>query len=456
MKPLAYTIRKRQIVGLTVFAVILLGLRAAFYFWGSQQQPDNIPVQFFSLENAGSAAPPLLSDFDPNTLDEKQWENLGFSDKQTATILKYKKILGGSFLSKEQFRKCYAVSPEKYEQLKDFILLPETTREAKSSSYSAKPYRKKELVIRGKFNPDQYTARDWMSTGFSENQANAILKYKHYLGGSFVSKEKFRECFIISAEHYQQLAPYLILPEKTPENFSRKYISASKNEKTNIQYRKFDPNNLDTEGWKALGFSEKQAAVILHYKDKKLKGNFRTPEDLKNCFVVSEKKFEELRPYINIQSPQQDINLNITTSEKPAVAKTEMIPVDYTKTDLNKITFAQLRAFGFDEKAAASYLGFRKKLGGFVSKKQILETYNLDKNLAEKLVQTCPLDASGVQKYRLAEAPEEWLKNHPYFKYSADKIIFYRVTYPDDEKIWKFLKKSLKPEYEARMRLYVK
>ena len=88
--------------------------------------------------------------------------------------------------------------------------------------------------------------------------------------------------------------------------------------------------------------------------------------------------------------------------------------------------------------------------------KQIIDTYNLDKSTAEKLVKVCPLDVSDIQKYTLADAPEEWLRNHPYFKYSADKILFYRVTYPDDEKIWKFLKKGLKPEYEERMRLYLK
>jgi len=54
----------------------------------------------------------------------------------------------------------------------------------------------------------------------------------------------------------------------------------------------------------------------------------------------------------------------------------------------------------------------------------------------------------------LVDAPEEWLKNHPYFKYSADKIMYYRISNPDDKKIWKLLK--IKPEYEARMRLYLK
>ena len=44
-----------------------------------------------------------------------------------------------------------------------------------------------------KFNPDLYSESDWQNMGFSEKQAAAIVKYKNYLGGSFVSKEKFKE-----------------------------------------------------------------------------------------------------------------------------------------------------------------------------------------------------------------------------------------------------------------------
>lgn len=99
-------------------------------------------------------------------------------------------------------------------------------------------------------------------------------------------------------------------------------------------------------------------------------------------------------------------------------------------------------------------IGFRNKLGGFINKDQILTTYNIDKELTQKLLSIAFLDSSGVQKYTLSDAPEEWLKNHPYFKYSADKIIFYRISEKNDKKIWKFLK--LKPEYETRMRLYIK
>ncbi|HCA07710.1 helix-hairpin-helix domain-containing protein [Chryseobacterium sp.] len=380
-----------------------------------------------------SSVPLNLTNFDPNELDAKQWERLGFSEKQVATLLNYKKIVGGQFTSKAQFKKCYAVSPEKFTELESYLLFPENGKDRYSGKF--KGYKKKEIIVSRKFNPDGFSAADWMKIGFSEKQAEAILKYKNYLGGSFVSKEKFKECFIISSENYSRLEPYVLLPAKTPNDF--KNSSKSYAVKSKIQYHNFDPNTTDLEGWKVLGFSERQAQTIVNYRDRNLRGSFKTPEDLQKCFVISSEKFQELQPYIK---------LNPTVDKKQET--------DFSKIDLNAITFKQLLEFGLDEKSAGSMIGFRKKLRGFVNKQQILDTYNIDKDLVQKLISIAPLDVSNVPKYTLTEAPEEWLKDHPYFKYSADKIIFYRTTYRDDKKILKLLK--LKPEYEERMKLYLK
>ncbi|MGU3373933.1 hypothetical protein [Chryseobacterium sp. M5A1_1a] len=411
------------------FMVILLTILLVFQNHTGRNKDPFPDIKFI----AGSSLSKDLSDFDPNVLNKEQWEKLGFSEKQTITILKYKEVVGGTFTTKEQLKKCYAISEEKFKELETFILLPNAS-EVNNLKYSNR-FGKKEIAVSGKFNPDLLSSREWVKMGFSERQSDAILKYKNYLGGSFVSKEKFKECFIISPENYSKLEPYLLLPLKTPENF--KSLSVNYPEKIKVQYRPFDPNSMNSDGWKTLGFSEKQANTIVNYRDRNLHGSFKNLDDIQRCFVISAEKFQELRPYIKLN---------------PVEVKQEK--TDFSKTDLNTITFKQLIEFGLDEKSAGSMIGFRKKLRGFVNKQQILDTYNIDKDLVQKLIAIAPLDTSMVPKYTLAEAPEEWLKDHPYFKYSADKIIFYRITYPDDKKIWKFLK--LKPEYEERMKLYVK
>ncbi|MGL6129620.1 hypothetical protein, partial [Chryseobacterium artocarpi] len=271
--------------------VIILTILLAFQKYTSRNREPFPDVKFIA-----SSVSVNLSDFDPNILDRDQWQKLGFSEKQVSTILKYKDIVGGNFTSKEQLKKCYAISEEKFEELESFILLPETSDKSKSKEFNT--FAKKEISISGKFNPDRLSSGDWIKMGFSERQSEAILKYKNYLGGSFVSKEKFKECFIISPENYSKLEPYLILPAKTPENF--RSFASNYPEKAKIQYHTFDPNILNVDGWKAFGFSDKQANIIVNYRDRNLRGNFKNLEDIQKCFVISAEKFQELKPYIKL------------------------------------------------------------------------------------------------------------------------------------------------------------
>ncbi len=426
----------QRLAGIGMLLIILF----AFQKYRSKEKEDFSDVHF--ITNNSKAL--QLAEFDPNELDAKQWQNLGFTERQIATILNYKKVVGGKFLSKEQFKKCFAISGEKFTELAPYILLPENSREAKFTHF--KNFQKKSITVSGKFNPDLYTANDWIQMGFSERQTEAIIKYKSYLGGSFVSKEKFKECFIISEENFEKINPYLILPEKTPSNYN-KY--AKNLNSTKIQYHAFDPNTLTREEWKSFGFSDKQAQAIVNYRDRNLRGSFKSIDDIQKCFVISAEKFEEMKPFIRLSSTTIAENRGSKNPETKQQEKT-----DFSKIDLNAITFRQLLEFGFEEKAAGSMIGFRKKLGGFVNKEQILTTYNIDPELTKKLLSVAQLNPSNVVKYTLSEAPEEWLKNHPYFKYSADKIIFYRLSEKDEKKIWKLLK--TKPEYEVRMKLYLK
>ena len=429
---LPFQMKRKQFIGLGILGLIILLVHLGIYYLKNQKEEKPVLVEIVDKTEQQNV---VLSEFNPNDLSAEEWQELGFSERQVKTILKYKDIVGGKFISKEQLAKCYAISPEKFAELEPFILLPKVKNEFQKNTF-----RKRELNISGKFNPDFYTEKDWVKLGYSEKQAVSIIKYKNYLGGSFRSKEKFKECFIISDEDYLRLAPYLLLPEKEEKKES---LVSNK-----IKYNYFDPNVLDLEGWKNLGFSEKQAQVILNYKERNLRGSFKNLEDIQRCFVISADKFLELKPWIKIKEQEQK-SITEELSKPKEVKKT-----DFSKIDVNQITFKQLIEFGFDEKSAASFLGFRRKLGGFVDKKQILETYNISQDLAKKLIEIISLDTSKIQKHSLKDAPEDFLKNHPYFRRYGDKIIFFRITYPEEKEIFKKIKAT--PEEVAKMKLYLK
>ncbi|HWB63518.1 MAG TPA: helix-hairpin-helix domain-containing protein [Chitinophagales bacterium] len=64
------------------------------------------------------------------------------------------------------------------------------------------------------------------------------------------------------------------------------------------EYFEFDPNKIGVPEWVRLGFSEKQAITIEHYKEKG--GRFYRTEDLKKLYVMTDEHYEKLKPYVNI------------------------------------------------------------------------------------------------------------------------------------------------------------
>lgn len=94
MKPkLPFQIRKRQFYSLIFFGILIIALQLSFLIYKKNQVYKIPDIQFVSETKSEI----ILTEFDPNVLDEKQWSNLGFTDRQIKTILKYKKIIGGSF-----------------------------------------------------------------------------------------------------------------------------------------------------------------------------------------------------------------------------------------------------------------------------------------------------------------------------------------------------------------------
>ena len=80
---------------------------------------------FFSVEHCPTRGDsPALFDFNPNTISHDSLLLLGFSDAQARGIENYR-CKGGKFRRKEDFARMYTVSPEKYQELEAFIVIPD-------------------------------------------------------------------------------------------------------------------------------------------------------------------------------------------------------------------------------------------------------------------------------------------------------------------------------------------
>jgi len=414
--------RKRQFIGLIIFGIIFLIFKIYFHFIVNNKinTIKSEDIEFITTNKHDL----VLENFNPNNLDFEGWKKLGFADNQIKNIINYKeKICNGNFTSKEQISKCFTISKKEFDRISPYILLPEKSERIAINT--------KKLNIHKKINPNHLNLEDWMKIGFSKAQSESILKYKKLLGGSFQSKENLKECFVIDEDKYIQLLPFLVFSQENKKK--ERYISSEKKEY-------FDPNKLDISGWKALGFSEKQAKSILNYKEKVLKGKFSNILDIKNVYVISSEKFQEISHLIKLENK---ILPDSTYYQK----KTQNL-------ELNSINFIELNKYGFDEKTSASFINFRKKLGGFAKKDQIMEIYSIDKNLAQKLINESELNTEIVTKIDILLADENTLRSHPYFRKFAEKIVFYRISYTNKEKL---MRKINIPQNDLeRMKLYLK
>jgi len=240
-----------------------------------------------------------IKPFNPNDLTKQGWEKIGFTPKQAEVIMKYKQILGGKFESKEQIKKCFVISEEVYAVLEPKILLP---NKSKSDEKLVKSQLSKKINY-SRFNPNNLSVKDWVKLGFSQRQAEAILKYKSILGGEFKSKAQIKKCFVISEEKYLEMEPFIELPDEKEKDTFQKIVEDKIVVQTEQPVKKVElsenlqANDLNLEGWMKLGFTQKQAQTILNFK-KSVGGKFKDAKTFKKCYAVSDEKFNELEPYL--------------------------------------------------------------------------------------------------------------------------------------------------------------
>jgi competence ComEA-like helix-hairpin-helix protein len=137
------------------------------------QLPDHsIPKNPFEGEVGGklkrNQSESNLFQFDPNTASNEDFLKLGLTDANIRTIRNYQKKIG-KFKIKEEFKKVYGITEEKYKQLEPYIFIHEANEETQEKKrYDLNSASVEELIgIKG---IGQYTAE-------------AIVQYRDKLGG---------------------------------------------------------------------------------------------------------------------------------------------------------------------------------------------------------------------------------------------------------------------------------
>jgi len=257
-----------------------------------------------------------------------------------------------------------------------------------------------------KFNPNTISDEGWKKLGFKDWQIKTINNYKAK-GGKWKTKTDVSKIYGLEESHFQQLKPFILLPEKLE---SKTY---KKKEKIKIDYFNFDPNIITKTEWKRLGFKDWQIKTIFNYKSKG--GSWKTKADVKEIYGLDENNYYKLKPYILL--PEYS---------KKEDSKTK----DYTnKININTADAKELTKLKgiYSEKYAKIIIKYRTSLGGFIKKEQLKEVWNLKEETFNGLKEQIIINLQNIKKININNTTIEKLKSHPYIDWKiANAIVKYK------------------------------
>lgn len=164
-----------------------------------------------------------------------------------------------------------------------------------------KQYQKKARFTKpkAKFDPNRYTADDWVSLGLSEKQVAILMKFA---ANGFYTDEDLKKVFVISDEFFAVIKDYLVYPEKPVREYNN---NPSKNSTNGVdEATHFEKVELNTATFEELmnikGFGKFYAEKIIQ-KRNEFQG-FIKEEQLLEIWKFDEEKLENIRPYVYVNT----------------------------------------------------------------------------------------------------------------------------------------------------------
>lgn len=255
------------------------------------------------------------------------------------------------------------------------------------------------------FNPNTISDEEWKLLGFKAWQIKTINNYKAK-GGNWKTKKDVSKIYGLETSHFEKLKPFILLPKE----FERK--DNSKKESKKIEYFKFDPNTISKEEWKLLGFKDWQIKTIFNYKTKG--GSWKSKADVQKIYGLNETDYSKLEPYILLPD----------SLEKKIYPKSKK---DYTiKVDINTANTKELTNLKgiYSEKYAAIIIKHRDKLGGFASKEQLKDVWNMTPETYDGLINQVIIGKYEPKKININSSSAQQLQTHSYIDWKTANAIY--------------------------------
>jgi len=214
---------------------------------------------------------PACFPFNPNKTSNEEWMKLGFTEKETGSILKFRNK-GGKFVYKEDLKKLYCIDESRYNQLENCISLPKKTISNGNKKSGAKNAARITLL--------EINAADTLELlalrGVGKYWAKKIWFFKERLGGIY-SEEQLYEIKGMNDTMFYNI---------------QSQIKIDTNLITKIPINSCSSEALQKHPYCWYGIGK----AIANYRSKH--GAFQSLSEIKNIYAVKPEIFEKLRHYL--------------------------------------------------------------------------------------------------------------------------------------------------------------
>jgi competence ComEA-like helix-hairpin-helix protein len=192
------------------------------------------------------------------------------------------------------------------EDVKAFEKTKKNFQNKKRNYYNNFEKKKRFSAPPNKFNPNEYSAEDWMNLGLSEKQVAVLLKFTK---NGIRSNEDLKRIFVISDELYGLIKDSTYYPERPKTEYTPKVVEEKKIQKLEINTASVE----DLENLKGIGpFFAKQ---IIKYRDRL--GGFASKEQILEVWKMTIDTYDKLIPQIEIdKSKIRKLKINEVTPEE--------------------------------------------------------------------------------------------------------------------------------------------
>ena len=256
------------------------------YFWEYNVAKNAFNKRFQTRKPSTKSIVQLWKSCHPNELSAKDWQRLGLSPKQAASLIKYRDKYGLNSL--QQMQEIRVLDQYLLNQIKDSLRFVKAAQISTNESYhkvsptinnlskqNAQTSAQREIK---KLDLNSASIAELVALpGIGSYTAEKIIQYRQRLGG-FISLNQLAEIKGVNPELVQKSASFLEIKGK---------IHALALNTVTIERLKQHPY-----------LSWNQANSII--KMRQQLGSFITVEQIKQSVLIDEQTFEKLKPYLSL------------------------------------------------------------------------------------------------------------------------------------------------------------